>query len=141
MGSADEIKEHPIIFFDGVCNLCNSSVNFVLDRDPKGIFKLASLQSDAAKRILKNYPVDTDKLESIVLLENNEIYDRSDAIIRIAKKLPGFWKTLYYIGIIFPGFFRNWIYEGVARKRYDWFGKRDECRMPTPDIKERFLDS
>lgn len=141
MGTTNEIDQHPVIFFDGVCNLCNSSVNFVIDRDSHGLFKFASLQSETAGKLLSGYPVDQNKLESIVLLKNDEVFTKSSAVLEITKDLPGPWKLLYYMGKIFPKGIRDWMYNGVARKRYSWFGKRDECRLPTPELKERFLDS
>ncbi|GAA5035871.1 hypothetical protein GCM10011506_31650 [Marivirga lumbricoides] len=125
-----------IIFFDGVCNLCNGAVNFVIDRDPKAKFKLAPLQSDIAAKYLKEEQL--DNLNSIALFEEGKIYQKSSAALRIAKKLTGAWPLLYGL-IIIPPFMRDFFYDLVAKNRYKWFGKQETCRMPTPDIKTRFL--
>lgn len=125
-----------IIFFDGVCNLCNGAVNFVIDRDPEGLFKLAPLQSEIAADYLDEDRI--SKLDSIVLYENGKIYEKSTAALKIAKKLNGAWFLLYTF-IIIPPFIRNFVYNIIAKNRYKWFGERETCRMPTEDIKERFL--
>lgn len=125
-----------IIFFDGVCNLCNGAVNFVIDRDPEGKFKLAPLQSDIAAEYLKKEQL--DNLNSIALFEGGKIYQKSSAALRIAKKLSGAWPLLYGL-IIIPPFIRDFFYDLIAKNRYKWFGKQESCRMPTPDIKARFL--
>jgi len=135
----DASVETPIVFFDGVCNLCNAAINFVIDRDKKGRFRFASLQSDAARRLLPGgLTAPTGEPESMFLLEGGRVYDRSTAALRIARCLSGAWPLLYaFIGIPRP--FRDWVYAWVARNRYRWFGKSDVCRVPTPDIKARFL--
>jgi predicted DCC family thiol-disulfide oxidoreductase YuxK len=125
-----------IIFFDGVCNLCNGAVNFVIDRDPQGLFKLAPLQSEIATKYLDKERI--SKLDSIVLYEDGKIYEKSTAALKIAKKLNGAW-FLLYVFIVIPPFIRNIFYNIVAKYRYKWFGKRETCRMPTTDIKDRFL--
>jgi len=136
------LKPHPthIIFFDGVCNLCNSSVNFIIKRDRKNIFYFASLQSDVAKDILgKNYP-SSGTFDTILYLENNKLFTYSTAILRIGKKLP-FPYPLFYAFIIVPPFIRNYIYGIISRNRYKWFGKKDQCMIPAPGLKAKFLDS
>lgn len=125
-----------IIFFDGVCNLCNGAVNFVIDRDPEGVFKLAPLQSEIASDYIDEERI--SKLDSIVLYENGKIYEKSTAALMVAKKLKGAWFLLYAF-IIIPPFIRNFLYNIIAKNRYKWFGKRETCRIPTEDIKERFL--
>lgn len=127
-----------IIFFDGVCNLCNGAVNFVIDRDPKGKFKLAPLQSAIAADYLKKEQL--DNLNSIALFEDGIIYQKSTAALKIAKKLRGAWPLLYTF-IIIPPFIRDFVYDFIAKNRYKWFGKQETCRLPTPDIKARFLQS
>ena len=129
-----------VIFFDGICNPCNSSINFVIDRDPKEYFKFASLQSPIAKEILSAYEVNSIDLESIIFYSNHKVYHRSRAALEIVKRMKGAWPILY-IFIIIPKFIRDFFYNLVARNRYKWFGKQDTCRIPTPDIKSRFIDS
>ena len=138
MGSNSKIDR--IIFFDGVCNLCNASVNFIIDRDPKGVFKFAPLQSQTARELLSKHNVDMEKMDSIVFYSQGMIYQRSRAALEIARRLSGGW-PLFYVFMIVPAFIRNFFYDLVARNRYMWFGKRETCRIPTPDLKSRFLDS
>ncbi|MEQ8473306.1 MAG: DCC1-like thiol-disulfide oxidoreductase family protein [Marinoscillum sp.] len=138
MGSTDEVNDH-VILFDGVCNLCNSSVNFIIDRD-NGHFRFASLQSGFAKTQLGLQNSDTGSLDSIVVLKRKCLLYKSDAALEIARHLSGGWKLLYGFKIL-PKPFRDWFYDLIARNRYRWFGKRDSCRIPTPELKERFLDS
>lgn len=128
-----------MIFFDGICNLCNASVNFVIDRDAKGFFRFAPLQSEFAKSTLKDFQVDSSELESIVFLANEKVYRRSRAALEIAKKMSGLWPMLYGF-IVIPGFIRNFFYDLIARNRYKWFGKQDTCRIPTPELKSRFIE-
>lgn len=139
MGTITEI-DREIIFFDGVCNLCNSSVNFVIDRDNKKRYSFASLQSGFAQEVLLPLGVDGTELESIVLVKGHKVYRKSSAALEIARHLSGPWPLLYSFKII-PPFFRDLVYDFIARNRYSWFGKQDSCRIPTPDIRERFLDS
>lgn len=125
-----------IIFFDGVCNLCNGAVNFVIDRDPDKFFKFAPLQSEEANKYLPKENL--KELNSIVYFQNGKIHTKSSAALRIGRKLAGPVK-LVYVFIIFPPFIRDLIYDFIARNRYKWFGKKDTCRLPEPGIKERFL--
>ncbi|MBK6266795.1 thiol-disulfide oxidoreductase DCC family protein [Marivirga sp. S37H4] len=131
------MSDKSIIFFDGVCNLCNGAVNFVIDRDPNAYFKLAPLQSEIAKQYLGEEKA--EQLDSIVLFENGKLYQKSSAALRISRKLAGGW-PLVYTFIIIPPFIRDFFYDIIARNRYKWFGKEDSCRLATPDIKERFLE-
>lgn len=133
------LKNTSIILFDGVCNLCNSSVQFVLKHDKKKHFLFASLQSDAATKILLQLNEKSFKtLESIVLVENEQIYLKSTAALKIAKNLNGFIK-IFYVFIIIPTPLRDYIYDFIAKNRYNWFGKRDKCMMPNKEISDRFL--
>ncbi len=127
-----------IILFDGVCNLCNSSVNFIIDHDKKNVFRFASLQSDAGQTLLKKFNLNTNDFNSIILVENDKFYERSSAVLKIVKKFPGLWKLLYLF-IIIPPSVRNFVYDIIADNRYKWFGKRESCRVPTPELKEKFL--
>jgi len=124
----NKIKEKPIIFFDGVCNLCNSSIQFILKRDTNELFLFSSLQSDAAKDILLQYNLENFDLSSIILLENGVIYQKSTAILKITKKLSGIYKYGYAF-IIIPKFIRDGIYSFIAKNRYKWYGKRDACML------------
>lgn len=130
---------HPIILFDGVCNLCNNSVQFIIQRDKKKLFRFAALQSDFAQKLLTDAPLSIKKLDSIVLVEHHRYYTQSDAALRIAKKLDGAWKGLG-VFLLVPAFIRNAIYNFVAKNRYTWFGKQDTCMMPNPELKKLFLN-
>jgi predicted DCC family thiol-disulfide oxidoreductase YuxK len=133
------IENKSIIFFDGVCNLCNNSVQFIIKRDKHKRFLYASLQSDAARDILLQFKIKNSGFDSIILLENGKLYQKSTAILKIVKQLNGFWK-LNYVFILFPKFFRDFIYDIIAKNRYKWFGKREVCLLPTGDMKLRFLE-
>ena len=138
MGTANTIKEKEVLLFDGVCNLCNDSVNFIIDHDPQGHFKFAALQSDFGQQKLKELGYNTEDFDSLVLLSGDKVYKKSSAALRIARKLTGGYPLLYGF-IIIPPFIRHWFYDSIARNRYKWFGKRDSCRMPTPELKSRFV--
>ncbi len=132
----------PIILFDGVCNLCNASVQFVIERDPTAIFRFAALQSDFGQSILAKNPVYTEGSDSvsdsIILVENDIVYDRSTAALRIARRLSGGIKLLS-VFLIVPKPIRDFFYKIIARNRYRWFGKQEACWMPTKELKARFL--
>jgi predicted DCC family thiol-disulfide oxidoreductase YuxK len=127
-----------IVLFDGVCNFCNASINFVIDRDSKGIFKFAALQSEIGQELLKKYGLKQDSFDSIILEKEGKIYQKSDAALEIARNLDGLWKIFYVFKII-PSFLRNPIYDLIAKNRYRIFGRTDACRIPTPELKARFL--
>ncbi len=127
-----------VILFDGVCNLCNSFVQFVIKHDRKERFRFASLQSDFAEKELANSFIDNQKMSTVILLENGKLYSKSTAALRILKKLNGLWPLLY-IFIIVPAFLRNVVYNLIARNRYKWFGKKDSCMIPSPELQRRFL--
>ena len=129
---------HSIILFDGVCNLCNGAVNFVIKRDPGNVFKFAPLQEKQGALLLKTYAIDIQKLESIVLIENEKVYIKSSAALRITKKLSGLW-PLFFVLLIIPSFIRDGIYDIIAKNRYKWFGKKEQCMIPTPGLIEKFL--
>ena len=132
-------SSNSVILFDGVCNLCNHSVQFIIKRDKKNQLLFASLQGKTGQEILKKFNLPANDFNSFILLEGDKIYARSTAALRIAKKLGGGWKLLYGFMII-PRFIRDAVYNLIAKNRYKWFGKRDECMIPTPELKERFLD-
>ena len=127
-----------IILFDGVCNLCNSSVQFVIKHDRKAVFKFASLQSEAGQKLLTKYGLATNEFNSFVLIEDNKVYLKSTAALRVARKLD-MLLSLLYLFIIIPPFIRDAFYNYISQHRYKWFGKRDECWLPTPELSERFL--
>lgn len=126
-----------IILFDGICNFCNNSVQFIIKRDPHAYFKFASLQSDIGKRLLKEYGLHDD-IDSFVLIEKNRCYLKSSAAIHVCKHLKGMWKLLYMFRFIPPPI-RNIAYDIIARNRYKWFGKKESCMLPSKEERERFL--
>lgn len=127
-----------VILFDGVCNLCNSFVQFVIKHDKYERFKFASLQSDFAKKELADSFIDTQKMSTVILLENGKLYSRSTAALRVLKKLNGLLPLLY-IFIAIPTFIRDAVYNLIAKNRYKWFGKKDSCMIPSPELQRRFL--
>jgi predicted DCC family thiol-disulfide oxidoreductase YuxK len=127
-----------LILFDGVCNLCNASVLFVIDRDPNARFAFAPLQSAEAQRVLAERGHRTTPLSSVLLVEGNRVYERSTAALRVARRLSGAWPLLYAF-IVVPRPLRDAVYGLVARNRYRWFGREDACRVPTPELRARFL--
>lgn len=133
-----EDAPHPVVLFDGVCNLCSGSVQFILKRDPQGLFRFASLQSDAGRRLMTEHGLDPDALSSVVLLEDGRAWQESSAALRIARRLPGGWKLLRLFSVI-PRPLRDAVYRWIARNRYRWFGKTEACWLPTPELKGRFL--
>ncbi len=135
-----EELNHPIILFDGVCNLCNSSVQFIIKHDKKSIFRFASLQSEFGKRIIEKFDLANKNIDSVMLLENNAIELKSTAALQIAKQLGGIYSALY-VFIIIPRFMRDSIYDFVARNRYRWFGKQESCMIPKPELKKLFIES
>ena len=131
--------DQPIILFDGVCNLCNVAVQFIIRHDKKNTFMFTSLQSEVGQKLLAQYNFLPDELNSFILIENNKAYTRSTGALKVAKKLNGIFPMLYSF-IIIPKILRDSIYDLVARNRYKWFGKKDECMIPTPQLKARFLN-
>ncbi len=127
-----------IILFDGVCNFCNSSVNFIIERDTENYFKFAPLQSELAEKLLEEHKIDKEKTDSVILIEDGKAYTYSTAALKIAGKLSGWW-SLFYAFIVVPKPFRDFFYKLFAKYRYKLFGKKDACMMPTPEIRERFL--
>ena len=127
-----------VIFFDGLCNLCNGAVQFTIERDKQNQFRFASLQSAYAAEKLAPFSIAPENLDSFILLENGKVYLRSTAALRVAKKLNGFWPLLYAF-IIVPPFIRNAVYDYIAKNRYKWFGKQQSCWVPTSELKNKFL--
>lgn len=134
----DTQKHSAIILFDGVCNFCNSSINFVIRHDKKNHFRFAPLQSETGKQLLQQFEAGELPLDSIVLIENNKLYKQSTAVLKIAKQLGGAYRLLYGF-VILPRFLRDAVYKYVAKNRYKWFGKKDSCMIPTKEIREKFI--
>ena len=130
--------EQKIILFDGVCNLCNGFVQFIIKRDQNAIFKFAALQSDFGQAFLKSQNLNPVELKSVILIVGEKIYTQSKAALKIIQYLDGAWK-LGYAFIIVPPFIRNGFYKIVSKYRYKWFGKKNQCMVPTVDLKGRFL--
>lgn len=127
-----------IVLFDGVCNFCNGSVNFIIERDAESYFKFAPLQSELAQRLLEKHHIDKTEIDSVVLIEQEKAYTHSTAALRIARRLPGFW-SWFYAFVIIPKPARDFFYKLFAKYRYRLFGKQDACMLPTPEIRQRFL--
>lgn len=131
-------QDKTIILFDGVCNLCNGAVTFIIKRDKKDRFRYAALQSRVGKALTDKHGIDTSKTDSIILIEDDRCYTKSSAALRIARHLSGGYPLLYGL-MILPSFIRDRLYDGIAENRYRWFGKRESCMVPTPELKAKFL--
>lgn len=129
-----------IILFDGVCNLCNGAITFIIQRDKKDIFRYAPLQSEIGKELAAKHHIDLDKVDSIILVTEDKAYAKSTAALRIAKQLSAGWPLLAMF-LILPRFLRDAVYDFIARNRYKWFGKKEACMIPTPELKSKFLDT
>jgi len=127
-----------LVLFDGICNLCNGSVRFIISRDPEAHFTFASLQSDEGQRVLRRLGLPIADLDSFVYIRDGQVYRRSAGALHVLKDLGGFWEIMY-VFIIVPQPIRDLIYDIIAKNRYRWFGKRDSCMVPTPELKKRFL--
>jgi predicted DCC family thiol-disulfide oxidoreductase YuxK len=131
-------NSHAIILFDGVCNFCDASVNFVIKRDKRGYVRFAPLQEPEGAEIARHYGIDPERLDTFVLIENGRAYRKSGGALRVARRL-GFPYSLAFALILLPPFIRDFFYDWFARHRYRWFGKKDACMVPTPEVRERFL--
>lgn len=128
-----------LILFDGVCNLCNSTVQFIIKHDKKELFVFTTLQSEIGQRLAQERGIDTTKMDSLILIvPNTAYYIQSGAALQIAYQLGGFYKILKIFGIL-PQFARDAVYNFIAKNRYKWYGKRAQCMLPTPELKQRFL--
>lgn len=141
MDTDHKITKRNIIFFDGICNLCNGAINFVIDHDRKKVYSFSSLQSDFSKATLADREVDPSALNTIILLdENDKIYTKSDAVFEVISNLDGGWKYFRVFRLV-PRIIRDFVYDLVSRGRYSLFGRKDACRIPTPELRKRFLDA
>ncbi len=134
----DKDNKHKIILFDGVCNLCNDSVKLVIKHDKKDLFRFTALQSDAGVLMVTKHGIDTSKTDSILLIDQDKIYAKSTAALKVARHLSGGYPLLYGFMIV-PNFIRNWVYDIIAKNRYKWFGRKDSCMIPTAELKKKFL--
>jgi predicted DCC family thiol-disulfide oxidoreductase YuxK len=132
------MNKQPIILFDGVCNFCNSAVNFVLRKNSKSNILFAALQSEAGQKLLQQYNLPMDDMESFVFIEAGTAYKQSTAGLKVCRHLRRLWPLCYSL-IIVPKFIRDGIYNWIARNRYKWFGVRQQCMIPSPEVKARFL--
>ncbi|MDN4524852.1 thiol-disulfide oxidoreductase DCC family protein [Fictibacillus fluitans] len=133
------MRNGPVLLFDGVCNFCNSIVNFLIRQDKKGSISYGSLQSEGGQQILHQFHLPAENFESVVYIKNGQSYQKSDAALEIAKDLGGLWK-LAVLAKIIPCRVRDALYEWIARNRYKWFGKKDQCMIPSPEVRQRFID-
>lgn len=129
-----------IVFFDGVCNLCESSVQFLIKHNKKKNLLFASLQGHAGQEMLHHFGLPQSGFNSFIFLENGKLYKQSTGALRAAKNLSGLWPMVYYFFILIPPFIRNSVYDFVAKNRFKWFGEKNACWMPTPELKQRFLN-
>ena len=134
-----DIQHRHIILFDGVCNLCNGSVIFVLHHEKTQIFRFASIQSESGIELLKRCGLPPGYNHAVVYIEKGRVHLGSTAALKIGQKLTFPWPVLSYTGIIVPRLIRDWVYAQIAKHRYQWFGKRDVCMVPSQDLKARFL--
>ncbi len=131
-------ESHPIVLFDGVCNFCDASVNWIIARERKGLFRFAALQSPAGARLQREYGLDSTALDTLVLLDGGRTYRKSGAALRIMRRLRWPWPVLFGL-VVMPAFIRDFAYGWFARRRYQWFGRKDECMAPSAEVRERFL--
>jgi len=131
-------KTNPILLFDGVCNLCNGAVQFVIKHDSKNTLRFAALQSETGQQILKHFDLPKEDIFSVILVENEKVYLRSSAALRMYKNMGGLWNLIYFF-IVVPRPIRDAVYNFIAKNRYKWFGEKESCMIPTPELKSRFL--
>lgn len=132
-------KKEKIILFDGVCNLCNGAIQFVIKRDKKDVFRYAALQSEIGRQMIAERGIDTSKTDSIILVEPGVAYfTKSEAALEIAKEFGGLWPLLQVFSWM-PASIRNIVYDFIAKHRYKWFGRKDQCMIPTPELQAKFL--
>lgn len=136
---SNNTKKDLIILFDGECNLCNTSVQFIIEHDKRATFRFSSLQSNYGQQFLKKYRLSSSSFNSMILIDGNKHYFKSSAILRIAKELNGCWPVFYFF-IVIPAFVRDFFYTLIARNRYRLFGKIESCWLPTIELKARFID-
>ena len=133
------MKQQPLILFDGVCNFCNSAINFVIKKDKQAVIQFAPLQSEKGRLYFRQYNLPAEEeMKSFVFIEDNKVYTRSTAALRVCRYLKGLWPLCFGF-IIVPKFIRDAVYNFIAKNRYKWFGVRDQCMVPTPEVRKRFV--
>ena len=132
-------NEHPVLVFDSVCNLCDGLVQWIIKRDPEALFRFTSLQSEPGKALATSAGLPPDELSTAVLVQGDRFYTKSDMALEVARLIGGFWRVLYLFKIV-PRPLRNAVYDWVAKNRCRWFGQKDQCMVPTPELRSRFLD-
>lgn len=135
----EEIKRRRIILFDGICNLCNGSVIFILRHEKDPVFQFASIQSETGKELLEWCGLPSNYNQAVVYIENGKVYLGSTAALKIGQGLIFPWSLLSFVGFVVPKFIRDWVYNQIAQHRYQWFGKKDVCMVPTESLRARFL--
>ena len=135
----DEIKTNKIILFDGICNLCNGSVVFVLEHERDSSFRFASIQSEAGQELLQWCRLPSDFSKAVIYIEKGKIYSGSTAALKIGQELRFPWSMHASVGLFVPRFIRDWVYRKIAKNRYQWFGRRDVCMIPNQNLKTRFI--
>ena len=133
----DELK-HPVILFDGVCNFCNASVNFIIKQDRKKVFRFAALQSETGQKLLEQYNLPKKQFESFVLIDNGRVFQKSSAGLKVYGNMPWYWKWTQAFWLV-PEVVRDAVYNLIAKNRYRWFGKKEQCMMPSKEVRSRFL--
>ena len=133
------MNDQSIILFDGVCNFCNSAVNFVIKRDKNNLIKFSPLQTEIAHELLAIHKLPTEDMKSFIFLEEGKSYTQSTAALKVCRYLTGLWPLLYSF-IIVPHFIRDGIYKWIAKNRYKWFGQKNECMIPAPELQAKFLN-
>jgi predicted DCC family thiol-disulfide oxidoreductase YuxK len=137
---AVDARDKPVLLFDGVCNLCSASVQFVVDHDPAGRFRFAPLQSETARELLETVGFEDYDFGTFVLVTGDQYYTKSDAALRVARELEQPWSWLWLFRVV-PRWLRDWVYDLVAEYRYAVFGKKNQCLVPTAELHERFLET
>jgi predicted DCC family thiol-disulfide oxidoreductase YuxK len=132
------MQDHPVILFDGVCNFCNTAINFIIKNDKKRIFRYAALQSETGQQLLQQHNLSTTNLDSFILVHEGKAYKKTQAAIVLYPLLGGGWKLMKGLAI-FPRFIRDFFYDVIARNRYRWWGKKEACMIPTPEVRSLFL--
>ena len=132
------MNHQPTILFDGVCNFCNSAVNFTIKRNTKANILFAPMQSEAGQKLLQQYNLPADDMQSFIFIETGKVYKQSTGALKVCRYLRGLW-PLCYSFIIVPKFIRDGIYNWIAKNRYKWFGIKESCMIPAPEVKTRFL--
>ena len=134
------METHKIILFDGVCNLCNGAVQYIIKHDRRDVFRFAPLQSEIGRRLMVDRNLDPDHITSLLLIEPGIAYFiKSNAALKIGREFGGFWKSLWLLEGL-PLGIRDWIYDVIAKNRYRWFGKKEVCMVPSPELKAKFLE-